>query len=304
MTGGSTSGPAAATAGGLAHAGIGTDTSGSLRTPASLCGLVSIRPTPGLVPTDGVVPLAPSYDTVGPIARTVADARLLLEVIAGVDPGALDASPGDGLQGTRIGVAEQFLGEGCADFIAGAVRAAAELMESAGAAVRSVELPGLADAGEMHRTIQFFEAAASHRPWFDDQRPRYAPDVLERLEMGAALSDDEYEAALRARERVREETARVTADLDVVLAPATPVTAPPLGTDDVEIDGDRAPLRPALLSLTLPFTQPGGPVVAVPLGEEGGLPFGLQLLGRPGRDGAVLEIAAAYRRLAGQDEPG
>lgn len=303
MTGGSTSGPAAATAAGLAHAGIGTDTSGSLRAPASLCGLVSIRPTHGLVPTDGVVPLAPSYDTVGPIARTVADARLLLELMAGLGPGGLDAPPGDGVSGRRVGVAEQFLGEDCASFVSDAVRGAAELMGSAGAEVGPVELAELADVGEMHRTIQFFEAAESHRPWFADQRPRYAPDVLERLEKGAATSRDDYEGALSERTRVREHTLGAMSELDVVIAPATPVPAPPLGADLVDVNGRETPVRPALLSFTVPFTQPGGPVAAVPLGEQDGLPFGLQILGRPGSDGEVLAIAAACRRLAGADEP-
>src|SRR3954449_5389050 len=125
MTAGSTSGPAAATAAGLALAGIGTDTSGSLRAPASLCGLVAIRPTHGLVPTEGAVPLAPTYDTVGPIALTVADVSILLDVITGrlgdaCGPAAAVDS-GD-LRGLRIGVLEQFLGERCSHVVADAVR--------------------------------------------------------------------------------------------------------------------------------------------------------------------------------------
>jgi aspartyl-tRNA(Asn)/glutamyl-tRNA(Gln) amidotransferase subunit A len=303
MTAGSTSGPAAATAAGLALAGIGTDTSGSLRAPASLCGLVAIRPTHGLVPTQGVVPLAPSYDTVGPIARTVADVSILFDVIAGDAGGPAPAQGSDDLRGVRIGVLEQFLGERCSRVVADAVRGAADLLRSAGAEVEPVELPGLDDVDDMHRTIQYSEAAASHSPWFEDQRPRYAPDVLDRLERGAAVLARDYLLAQRKLALLREQAASAFSALDAALAPATPVAAPRRDAQDVDIDGRSVPVRAALLSFTVPLTQPGGPVVAVPLGDDGGLPFGLQIIGRPHSDREVLRIAAAYRRLAGFGVP-
>ena len=300
MSGGSTSGPATAAATGQAVAGIGTDTSGSLRAPASFCGLVSIRPTPGVVPTEGVVPLAWSYDTVGPIARTVADASLLLEVLTG---GRGEPAPDQALTGVRVGLLEQFLGEDCSRGIAEAVRDAADRMASEGADVRPVAFPRLEEIGDAHRAIQFSEAAATHRPWFDDQRLRYEAGVRERIETGAALPAPDYVLARRTRAFVQDETAVVMSDLDVLIAPAMPVVAPPLGAEDVDIDGRSVPLRPALLTFTMPLTQPGGPVVAVPLGEADGLPFGLQIMGKPGADRQALGIAAAFRRLSGVGTP-
>ena len=195
ISGGSSSGPACATGAGLALGGLGTDTSGSLRVPASLCGLVGVRPTHGLVPTDGVVPLAWSYDTVGPLARTVADATLLLEAIAdlAVAPAGDAGSdlPPD-LRGRTIGLLTQFVEAGCDPEIAAATRAAATLMESLGAEVRPIGLPRLEHIDAIHFVIQFAEAAAVHRQWIDGQRPHYEPAVLERLEAGAALSATDY----------------------------------------------------------------------------------------------------------------
>ncbi len=296
MSGGSSSGPAAATASGQALGAVGTDTSGSLRVPASFCGLVSVRPTHGLVPTAGVVPLAWSYDTVGPIARTVADAALLLDVLA---DGAV-GSPAqlDGLRGLRIGLVEQFLGD-CARPIADAVRGAAERWRAAGAEVLPVEIPRLENLSALHRTIQFCEAAAAHRSWFADQRDRYGPGVRERIEVGGALPAKDYLLAQRARALVRAEAAAATAGLDALVAPTAPVTAPPLGAEAVDVDSRSLPLRPALLSFTVPLTQPGGPVVAVPLGEEEGMPFGIQILGAPRSEGRLLGIAAELQRVTG-----
>ncbi len=296
MSGGSSSGPAAATASGQALGAVGTDTSGSLRVPASFCGLVSIRPTLGLVPTAGVVPLAWSYDTVGPIARTVADAALLLDVLA---DGAV-GSPArlDGLRGLRIGLVEQFLGD-CAQPIVDAVRGAAESWRGAGAEVVPVEMPLLEHMSALHRAIQFSEAAAAHRSWFSDQRDRYAPGVRERIEVGGALPAKDYLLAQRARALVRAEAAAVMDGVDALVGPTAPVTAPPLGAETVNVDGCSLPLRPALLSLTVPLTQPGGPVAAVPLGEEKGMPFGFQILGAPRSEGRLLSLAAELQRVSG-----
>jgi aspartyl-tRNA(Asn)/glutamyl-tRNA(Gln) amidotransferase subunit A len=302
MTGGSSSGPAAATASGQALAAVGTDTSGSLRVPASLCGLVSIRPTHGRVSTQGVVPLAWSYDTVGPIARTAADTALLLDVLAGGEVGRLER-PADGLRGIRIGLLEHLLDGDCSRAVADGIQGAADLARSAGAEVVTVEVPRLAHTSAIHRAIQFSEASASHRSWFDDQRDRYAPGVRERIEAGSALHANDYLLAQRARALVRREAEEAMGDLDAVIGPASPVTAPPLGADDVDIDGHSMPLRQALLSFTVPLTQLGGPVAAIPIGEDDGLPFGAQVLGRPRAEARLLGIAAELGRLLGRDGP-
>jgi aspartyl-tRNA(Asn)/glutamyl-tRNA(Gln) amidotransferase subunit A len=305
ISGGSSAGPACATVAGLALGGLGTDTSGSLRVPASLCGLVAVRPTHGLVPTAGVVPLAWSYDTVGPLARTVGDAALLLEVIAGPALGPAGGpwrSPPN-LRGRTIGLLTQFVESGCDPEIAAATRAAAALLESLGAEVRPVELPRLEHIDAIHTIIQFAEAAAVHRRWIDDQRPRYEPAVLDRLEAGAALAATDYLEAQRARELVCVETARAIVGVDALIAPATPIVAPLLDADTVDVDGRPVPVRQALLSFTVPLGQLGTPVVTIPLGESAGLPFGLQITGRPGAERSLLAFASAYRRAAGVGEP-
>jgi aspartyl-tRNA(Asn)/glutamyl-tRNA(Gln) amidotransferase subunit A len=297
MSGGSTSGPAAATGAGQALAGVGTDTSGSLRVPASLCGLVSIRPTHGLVPTEGVVPLAWSYDTVGPIARSVEDVATLLGVLSDGASGALEQF--NGLAGVRIGLLEQFLDEGCSRAIAGALRDAAGAWEAAGAGVAPAEMPRLEHTTPLHQAIQFSEAAAAHRPWFAAQRDRYSPGVRERIEVGGALPAKDYLLAQRARALIRNETAALMESFDVLVGPTAPVIAPPLGAEEVDVDGASFPLRPALLRFTVPLTQPGGPVVAVPLGESDGMPFGIQILGRPRSEGRLLGLARELQRAAG-----
>jgi aspartyl-tRNA(Asn)/glutamyl-tRNA(Gln) amidotransferase subunit A len=197
----------------------------------------------------------------------------------------------------------QFVEAGCDPEIAAATRAAAALLESLGAEVRPVELPRLEHIETIHTVIQFAEAAAVHRQWIDDQRPRYEPAVLDRLEAGAALAATDYLDAQRARGLVRVETARAIDGVDALIAPATPIAAPPLDADTVDLDGRPVPVRPALLSFTLPLSQLGTPVVAIPLGMSAGLPFGLQITGRPGTERSLLALAAAYRRAAGVGEP-
>jgi aspartyl-tRNA(Asn)/glutamyl-tRNA(Gln) amidotransferase subunit A len=302
ISGGSSAGPACATAAGLALAGIGTDASGSLRVPASLCGLVAIRPTHGLVPTAGVVPLAWSYDTIGPLARTVADARLLLETMAGPRRPGEDGADADPARGRKLGLLTQFLGAECEREIADATCDAATLLESLGAEVRPIELPRFDEIDAIHRLIQFSEAAAVHRPWIDDQRPRYEPAVRDRLEAGAAIPAEDYLLAQRARRLLAEETAWAMDGIDALIGPTTPIAAPPLGAEEVQIYGRAAPLRPTLLAFTEPLSQFGTPVVAVPLRERDGLPYGLQLMGRPDSEALLCDLAAAYRRAAAGEE--
>jgi Asp-tRNA(Asn)/Glu-tRNA(Gln) amidotransferase A subunit family amidase len=294
ISGGSSSGPAAATAAGMALAGLGTDTSGSIRVPASLCGVVGIRPALGAVPTDGVVPLASTYDVVGPLARSVEDAALLLEVLApGLLDGDLDASPA----GVRIGLVDELLDAAAAP-IAARLREVAAALEAGGARIAAVDLPLLAESAEFHRVIQCAEGAAAHAGWFDAQRENYAADVRGRLEDGRATSALDY---LQAQDTRRDFVARVAAAasaVDLLLAPSTLVVAPPRADATVAIDGGPPiPIREALLPAAVPFSQLGWPAVSVPAGTVDGLPFGAQLVGRPGTESTLLRTAAAIELL-------
>jgi aspartyl-tRNA(Asn)/glutamyl-tRNA(Gln) amidotransferase subunit A len=295
LPGGSTSGPAAATAAGLALAGVGTDTSGSLRVPASLCGVVALRPTLGALPRAGVVPLAWSYDVVGPVARSAADAALLLAVMRG-EPVEAEVDGGRPLEGLRIGLAEQLVAERCEPYVAASVDRALAVLRELGAEVAPARFELLHRTGAVHRVVQMSEAASIHGPWFADQAARYAPDVRERLEVGHLIPARAYLDAQRARRLVVEELRAVMEGegLDALAAPTTPAVAPPRDAQEIEVAGRPVPLRAALQSLTVPLTESGGPVLAMPIGIHEGLPFGLQLAGRPGGEPRLLAIGAAY----------
>lgn len=287
ITGGSSSGPAVAAQTGMALGAIGTDTSGSIRIPASLCGVVGLRPTHGLIPVDGVLPLSWSYDTVGPLTRTVEDAALLWSVIAGVPP------PGEPARGPlRIGVAEQLLEVASAEVAAGVRRAAAAL----GGEVVPVRFDLLRYALPMHRVIQLVEAAQAHAPWFDAQRRRYAEPVRDLLAAGYLMPATRYLRAQQARRLFLEDVTRALDGIDVLLAPSTPTVATRRDADEIEIDGRSWQLRAALLSCTIPTTQLGWPALSVPIGTVGGLPYGVQIAGRPLSEPLLLRVGATLER--------
>ena len=295
LTGGSSSGPAAAVASGMAEAAIGTDTSGSIRTPAALCGVVGIRPTRGLVPAEGVVPLAWSLDSVGPLARDVPTAALVLDLMAGREGPAPRAE----VTGLRIGLVTELLGLAEAP-VADAMGAAVKLLREQGAEVVDVALPDLGRAAAIHRIVQCCEVAAAHAPWFAAQRDRYAPEVRARIEPGYSLGAAAYLHAQRHRRLFTRSYAAATRGLDAVIAPASPVLAPRIADEEIVVRGERWPARVALLSCVMPFSQLDGPSVSVPIGGRDGLPVGLQVIGRPHDEDGVLRIAMAAE--AGRSE--
>jgi aspartyl-tRNA(Asn)/glutamyl-tRNA(Gln) amidotransferase subunit A len=276
VSGGSSSGPAAATATGMALAGLGTDTTGSLRVPAGLCGLVGLRPTLGTPPTRGVVALSWSYDTVGPIARTVEDAAVLWGVLAGGEAIHRDARL------PRVGVLDQLLA-GTAAPVAEAVRRVAVALDA-----EQVELTSLASTQALHNIVQMCEASAYHEPWFADQRERYSEVVRERIELGRVIPAIDYLRAQQARRLFVDEFERTMEDegLAALLAPTTLDVAPPPSED-------QNAQRQVLLTAVRPLSQTGGPVISVPAGiGDDGLPFGVQLAGRRGDEAGLLQLAA------------
>jgi aspartyl-tRNA(Asn)/glutamyl-tRNA(Gln) amidotransferase subunit A len=305
LTGGSSSGPAAATAAGLALGGLGTDTSGSLRVPASLCGVVGLRPSRGLVPRAGIVPLAWSYDVAGPLARTAADAALLLDALAGAPlesnlPARGRAAVGRPLAGVGIGVLEELVEGRCEPYVVAGFAAALDRLRELGAHTRPLRLEYLGHGPPAHYTIQMSEAAAVHAPWFADQAPRYAPSVRLRLEGGWLLPAHAYLVARRAHKLIAAE-ARAAMDregLHALAAPATPLVAPRRDAETVALAGGSVPVREALLSATVPLTQLDGPVLCFPIGDREGLPFGMQLAGRHGDDALLLAAGGAFAAVA------
>jgi aspartyl-tRNA(Asn)/glutamyl-tRNA(Gln) amidotransferase subunit A len=301
MSGGSSSGPAIATAAGIGLAGLGTDTTGSLRVPASLCGIVGIRPTLGRVSRAGVLPLAWTYDVAGPLARTVEDAAILLGALAGHDPADPVSStapvpayaPGHDpdVRGLRLGLAEDLL-ELADPAVEDGVRAAAARLASLGAEVVERRTGLLPHADAVHRLIQMAEAAQIHAPWFEDQRERYAEGVRDRIEAGFLIPATRYLAAQQARRRLIEGVAAAMTGLDALLAPSTAVVAPRRDAVEVVVRGEPMPMRAALLACALPISQLGWPALSVPAGFHEGLPFGMQVVGRAFTEPLLLRIAA------------
>ncbi len=283
----------------MAAGGVGTDTSGSIRVPAALCGVVGIRPTRGLVPADGVVPLAWSLDAVGPLAGDVATAALLLDVLAGRPPAP---APRPGVAGLRLGLATDLL-DLAEEPVAEALGAAVASLREQGAETVDRPLPDLGRATAVHRIVQAVEVAAAHASWFERQLELYAPEARARIEAGYSLGAEVYLRAQRHRRLFTRAFAAAMEGLDAVLAPASPILAPPLEAEEVTVRGERRRVRPTLLSCTMALSQLDCPAISVPVGLREGLPVGLQLIGRPGSEELLLRIAAAVEAGIGPLSP-
>lgn len=317
MVGGSSGGAAAAVAAGLAFAAVGTDTGGSIRIPAALCGVTGLKPTYGRVSNRGVVPLAPSLDHVGPLARSVEDAAILLRAMAGWDrrdpasvrravpdySAALRARPSRGqpLRGLRLGIARNFFLEQVQADVARGFGVAVEQFEKLGANVVEVHLPRLAEASEAGTTISLAEATQVHQQagYFPAQAEAYSAEVRQRLELGAEVRAVDYLAARETQRELQREFAEVLEQVHALLAPTVPVVAPQLGTQKVVIDGQTESVRTALLRFNRPANLTGCSAVSIPCGFAGGLPMGLQLIGRWWGEAELLRIAHVYQRTTG-----
>jgi aspartyl-tRNA(Asn)/glutamyl-tRNA(Gln) amidotransferase subunit A len=307
IAGGSSSGSGVAVAAGLVAGALGSDTGGSIRIPAALCGITGLKPTYGRVSRQGVLPLAWSMDHVGPMARTAADCALLLRCLAGYDPGDATSSvlpvaeypaalTGE-VKGVRVGVLRRFFLEAAAPEVRQAVEAAVDVLKAQGATVDEVELPSVGEVAAASFAIVAAEALAYHADWLRTRPDDYQPDVRERLRMGAFVSGVHYVRAQQVRALVRREVDQALARRDVLLAPATPIAATVLGENQVRLGDGPSDARAALIRLTRPFNFSGHPACAVPCGlTAGGLPVGMQLVGRPFDEATVLRVADAYQR--------
>jgi aspartyl-tRNA(Asn)/glutamyl-tRNA(Gln) amidotransferase subunit A len=291
IAGGSSGGSAAAVASGMCFAAIGTDTAGSVREPAALCGIVGLKPSYGLVSTEGIIPLSPSLDHAGPITHSVQDAAIVLDVIApGEQP--LASSLHETIQGWRVGVPRPFFFEDLDPEVESAVETALDELACLGCVVAEVDLRVDTD-----RTLQSVEAFACHRERIATSAQLYNPETLRRLRTGEQVTDSQADAARRELAHMREEIAKVFQSVDVLITPTTPVPAPRLA--DLMAQPDL--LRPAELVL-LRNTRPANvwalPAISVPCGfTSGGLPIGLQIIGPLGHDDRVLQLAVAFEQV-------
>jgi len=308
LPGGSSSGSGVAVAAGLAVGALGSDTGGSIRIPASLCGISGLKPTYGRVSRSGVLPLSWTLDHAGPMARSAMDCALLLAPMAGYDaadpttsvlpvPDYAAALTGR-VNGLRIGLLRGFFLESAAPAVRDAVEAAARTLVAAGAVVDELSLPHMGDIAAASSAIIASEALAYHARWLRQRPGDYQPDVRERLKVGAFVSGVQYVRACQVRTLVRDAVDEALARRDVLLAPTTPIAAPLVGEREVSLNGVKIDARATLTRLTRPFNFSGHPACSVPCGFSAeGLPLGMQFIGRPFDEATVLRAADTYQRL-------
>jgi aspartyl-tRNA(Asn)/glutamyl-tRNA(Gln) amidotransferase subunit A len=303
ITGGSSGGSGAALAAGLCLGSLGSDTGGSVRIPASLCGVVGLKPTYGRVSLHGVLPLSWNLDHAGPMGHCVRDVTLLLGVIAGhdpLDPYSAEVPSQDylvdleaGVSGWRVALASDEYFSQVDEEVGEAVREAGRLFERMGAHVEAAAFPGARDAARANGLMTPSDGAAYHRQRLQDEPHRFGADVLSRLEKGRDYTSTEYILARRDQTILRHRFMRFFQDYDLMLTPTTPVVAELIaGTDSAE---KAAPLT----RFTAPFNLTGLPALSVPCGfTADGLPIGLQLVSGPWKEAALLRAGYAYESAA------
>lgn len=285
-TGGSSGGSAAAVAAGLVPVALGTDTAGSIRIPAALCGCVGLKPTYGLLSTRGIVPLAPTLDTAGPLARTVEDARRALEALTGLR--YRERAP----KRLVIGVPAHYVFDRVDAEVESCVR---DAIASIGAEVREIRIPELEACGQAGISIVRPEALAFHRRWFPERAAEYGADVAKSLQLASEISAAEYLAARAQRRAISRAMRRALREVDVLAGPTVPILAfeNRVAYEPV-LPGGELP-RHALTRLTYPFSLSRLPAISIPCGlSRTGLPIGLQLGAGPRREGLLLAVARAF----------
>jgi aspartyl-tRNA(Asn)/glutamyl-tRNA(Gln) amidotransferase subunit A len=300
IAGGSSGGSAAAVACGMGYAAIGTDTAGSVREPASQCGVVGLKPTYGRVSLRGVIPLSLSLDHVGPLTRSVGDAAAVLQVIAGYDPQdqtSVNTPVPDFLAALeskkplRIGIPREFFFEDLDPEVAAAVEHSIKILSQLFKGVREVQL-----GVPIERTLQAAESYAYHADRVSQTPNRFQPETLRRIRSGESISPQQLAQARRDLQTERNKIAAIFEDIDVLVTPATPIPAPNLE----ELKQDPTLLRPRellLLRNTRPFNVWGLPAISIPCGfTSTGLPIGLQIAARAWDEASVLQAAQAYEQ--------
>jgi aspartyl-tRNA(Asn)/glutamyl-tRNA(Gln) amidotransferase subunit A len=307
ITGGSSGGSGAAVAANLCYGALGSDTGGSIRIPAALCGIVGMKPTFGRVSKGCVFPLSWTLDHVGPITRTVEDNALMLNVLAGHDPEdpySVDRPAEDfardlrrGVKGAKIGVPRVFYTEHVEEEVGERVREAVEVFGSLGAEVCEVEVPNLWDTLHAQRLILGAEAYAVHQDRLENEPETFDDEVGDRLMDGERVKAYRYAIARRRGILATEEFDRALQDVDVLLTPTLPIVATEIGQREVSIGDYEESVRSALTRFTGPTDLTGHPSLSVPCGFTGsGLPVGMQLIGRSFDEVTLYRFGDAYER--------
>jgi len=307
--GGSSGGSAAAVAACMATGSLGTDTGGSIRIPSALCGVVGFKPTYGRVSCHGVVPLAATFDHVGPLARSVMDVAIILRTIAGYDPQDESTSRmpvpdfpavlNKRLGHPRLGVPRDYYFDVLDREVRDAIDAAIQCFESLGASHKEISLPHVAQSSDASTQAAFAEATSYHQlsGYFPGRAAEYGDDVRERLEEGAKVLATDYLKAFAIRKLVRADFENAFATVQAIVVPTVPIPAPSICVKVVDINSHSEPIRSALIRLNRPQNLTGLPAISVPCGfTRSGLPIGIQIIGRAFDEATVLQLAHAYER--------
>jgi aspartyl-tRNA(Asn)/glutamyl-tRNA(Gln) amidotransferase subunit A len=301
ITGGSSSGSAAAVAARMVLGALGTDTGGSIRIPASLCGVVGLKPTYGRVSLRGVFPLSWNLDHAGPLTKTVKDAAILLQVIARydeLDPASINVPVADylssldgGVKGWRIAILTGDYAWGSEPEVSDAVRTAGLVLQSLGAQVEPVEMNFLRDAALANGQMVQADGAAFHRERLEQNPQGFGEDVRQRLQTGAKLTSTEYSLARRTQSEIRRKMEKFFEQYDLLLTPTTPIPSLLIEGNDAIEQARR------LTRFTAPFNLTGLPALSVPCGfTSGGLPIGLQIIGAAWNEAKVLQAGYAFEQ--------
>jgi aspartyl-tRNA(Asn)/glutamyl-tRNA(Gln) amidotransferase subunit A len=301
IPGGSSSGSAIAVATGMALGALGTDTGGSIRIPASLCGVVGFKPTYGRISLSGVFPLSWNLDHVGPLTKSVKDAALILQVISvydAHDPTSVKMISGDYLghltddmEGRKIALGIGDYIEGAEPEVVSAICEAAKVFESRGCHVQEVNVDWMRDAALANKTMTQSDGAAVHRDRLREHPELFGDDIRRRLEDGAKTTSTEYILARRTQTEVKKRCELFFESYDLLLTPTTPIPAPTIeGHDAVEQAG-------RLTRFTAPFNLMGLPALSIPCGfTKEGLPIGLQIISRAWSDARALNAGYAFEQ--------
>jgi aspartyl-tRNA(Asn)/glutamyl-tRNA(Gln) amidotransferase subunit A len=306
--GGSSSGSGAAVAAGLCAGSLGTDTGGSIRIPAAFCGIVGFKPTHGRISLFGITPVAWALDHVGPMTRTVKDAALLLQVLAGYDARDLIASEmpiddytarltGD-VKGLRIGIPTTFFPEYTNPEVQAAFGSAVQSLVNLGASVEEVQLPDLAHAwAQLAQPIINAEANVWHEQHLQGHAQEYGSGVRKFLEQGQVTLATDYVKAIQGRARLRRQMQAVFSRCDVLLTPGQPIPPPLHTARSVTVANREFSPMAALVSASCPFNLTGHPALTIPCGcSATGLPLALQIVGRAFDEATMLQVGHAYER--------
>ena len=304
--GGSSGGSGAAVACGMAFAGMGSDTGGSIRIPASFCGVAGLKPTFGRVSVHGIYPLGYTLDHAGPLARTAEDVAIVYDAIAGYDPKdnfccdvpVREVRFKKRLNRMRIGVTKDYFSDHLHADVERAFGDALKVFESLGARIVPVELPDIFDLTEAGRITLLSEAYVLHKQHLEEHPDQLGKDVKMLIERGKEPTAADYVNAQLVRYKFRRRLEEMFHQVDVLVTPTTPLTAFPLGTTKVTLAGREEDARTAGTRLTRPFNATGHPVLAVPCGFDGeGLPIGMQIVGKFWDEAAVLQAGYAYEQV-------